>query len=135
MNIKRIILFSIFMAIISHFSFAQIGNEDGRYDKIIDECYKILSEIRHTQKSSIRNRFTETGFQERSDFNEYINSKNLKWGKSVLLKYGVPPKDQISISEWRVASREKDNTSTSLNITFYFKKRMLTTILLMIILV
>lgn len=117
---KSIALF--FILIISTSVFAQIGNENGRYNDVINECYKVLSDIRHQKKSALKKRFAETGFQEKEDFSEFVNGKNLRWAKDIILEYGIPKKEEISISEWRVASRETDGNSSSINLTFYFKE-------------
>lgn len=110
-----------FLVSISNFCFSQIGNENGKYDKVIDESYKVISDIRHLRSSALRKKFQETGFQTKKEFNYFTTRKNLKWAKEIILKYGIPAKESLSISEWKISTREDNNAS--INITYYFKNK------------
>jgi len=104
---------------------AQIGNDDGRYDKAIEEAYKILKEIKALNKEYLITSFTETGFQKKSEFKKNLSKKRLIWASDLIYEFDSPQKEDISISEWRISSKDESGSNEytfSVNIGFFFKK-------------
>jgi len=104
------------------YSFSQYGNEDGHLDDLIKEATNTIKLLQAKKKKEVTQKFSETGFQEKSSFKKNISGKNLKWIQATTSEYGFPPKEEIEISEWKVKSTSEGNLSQSVNITFYFKR-------------
>lgn len=119
---KIVILLQISLLLMPMFAFSQIGNKDGRYDAVITVAYDILKSIQNEDKSTVKKAFVESGFQTEKEFSHFLTASNLAWAKETITKFGVTPKEEISISEWRTTSRES-NEGASINLTFFFKEK------------
>lgn len=111
-----------YLFLIPTFCFSQYGNENGHLDEIIKEATNTISLLQGKKKKTVIHKFHETSFQEKSNFKKNISGKNLQWIVKITNEYGLPPKEEIEISEWKVKSPSEEELSESINITFYFKR-------------
>lgn len=104
-------------------AYTQIGNNEGRYNDVINNSFSILEDIKNANKKTLLSNFKYSGFQLKSEFKHFLSKKNLNWAKETLELYGMPVKEDVSISEWRTVSKDKENIGSTVNLTFFFKKK------------
>lgn len=119
---KLLLLLQLSLFAIPFHLYSQIGNKDGRYDAAITVAYDVLKNIQAEDKAKLKSMFVETGFQPKKEFTHFLSSSNMKWAKETIDKFGVTPKEDISISEWRTTSRD-NSEGASINLTFFFKTK------------
>lgn len=119
--INKILAVIILNAFFSIVGFSQIGNKSGKYDSIITISNAIVQDLYNGNSKAILSKYSDTGFQSRNEFKNFLHKDNLKWLKHTIDVFGMTPKSELDISEWRVQSEGK--TSVSINITYYFSKK------------
>lgn len=116
----KVLLSILVLFLIVTKSYSQIGNESGKYDSLINQGYSIIKYIGEGKTKLILNMFKETDFQSKDDFKGFLKKENTNWLKHTVSVFGITPKSDIDISEWRVKTEQKSTTSVTL--TYYFKK-------------
>jgi hypothetical protein len=117
---KKIFVFFLLLSF-SFCAFSQIGNNNGKYDTVINMSFHILQNLYKGNVKVVKSQFKETDFQTKDEFNNFLGKDNLKWLKQTIDVFGITPKSEIDISEWRVKSGGE--YITSINVTFYLKPK------------
>jgi len=112
---RRILLFPFLF--ISIFSFAQIGNETGKYDRVVDIGYEIISDMKDGNVPSVLKRFKSSGMQTKKELKGVLCDSNLQWFSSIVEEFGLADRSLIGISEMTTSR----NDNSSINLTYYFK--------------
>lgn len=97
--------------------FAQIGNESGEYDSVINLGYEIINKVESGDINSVVKSFKPTDLQSKKELKELLNEKNLQWIKNMIAKYGQADQSIINIS--KMSSSFSDDAT--INLTYYFK--------------
>lgn len=101
--------------------FPQGSTSSAKYDDVITKAYGYLELIRNKNKKELLKAFEVSGFQDKKEFKHFLSSKNLDWAQSVIDAKGMPPRGEVSVSEWRTVTNDSLYKGQKINLTFFFK--------------